>query len=94
MPGNRLWTSRQMPVSSAILTNCAVREQPQSLTEMVRALDALLKRETEENLSNLCTTVKKDLLISSAENLQKLIRTTQLNRYTNFGSRALFSNQS
>ena len=56
-------------------------EKEQGVTEVVRALEAFLKRATEETLSKLYAIVQKELLISSAEDLQKVIRAKLLNRY-------------
>jgi hypothetical protein len=76
------WTAGALDgVTSHHLFDPEGDEQQQRITEVVRALEALLKRATEENLSNLYAIVQKEPLISSAEDLQKVIRAKLLNRY-------------
>jgi hypothetical protein len=48
---------------------------------MFRALEAFLKRATENNLSTLYATIHRELLISSVDELQRLVRAKLLSRY-------------
>jgi hypothetical protein len=76
------WTSGAFDgVTSHHLFDPEGGEQQKRSTEVVRALEAFLKRATEENLSNLYAIVQKEPLISSAEDLQKVMSAKLLNRY-------------
>jgi hypothetical protein len=76
------WTAGALDgVTSHHLFDPEGGEQQQRIAEVVRALEAFLKRATEENFSNLYAIVQKEPLISSAEGLQKLIRAKLLNHY-------------
>ncbi len=76
------WTAGALDgVTSHHLFDPEGGEQQHHVTKVVRALEAFLKRASEEKLSNLYAIVQKESLISSAEDLQKLIRAKLLNRY-------------
>ena len=74
------WTAGALDgVTSHHLFNPEGGERQQG--DVVRALEAFLRRATEENLSNLYAIVQKEPLVSYAEDLQKVIRAKLLNRY-------------
>lgn len=76
------WTAGALDgVTNHHLFDPETRQQQQSVAEVVRALEALLKRATEENLSVLYASVQKEQLISCADDLRKLIRAKLLTRY-------------
>jgi hypothetical protein len=76
------WTAGALDgVTSHHLFEPEARDKQRSVTAVLKGLEALLKRATDENLSTLYAAVQSELLISSADEVQKLVHAKLLNRY-------------